>query len=88
MARGGPAAERRRTDSLAGRLRMETAEAERICTERAATSRRVTALARSRGLRRFLVRGPWRMRAALLWVALAHNLLRAATLRHAAALTA
>ena len=39
---------------------------------------------RNRGLRAFTVRGRQRARAVLLWYALAHNLMRAITLRAAA----
>ena len=62
---------------------MLTAEAQAIYRERAATSECVNALARQRGLRQFVVRGLAKVRAVLLWFALAHNLLRAATLRAA-----
>jgi transposase len=40
---------------------------------------------RNRGLQRFLLRGRKKVRAVLLWFALAHNLLRAIALRHAEA---
>ena len=62
------------------RQRMRTPEAAEIYKERAATIECVNALARNRGLQRFLVRGVERVRAVVLWLALAHNLLRAVTL--------
>ncbi len=66
------------------RQRMGTAAAKTIYKERAATSECVNALARNRGLRQFLVRGLVKVKAVLLWFALAHNLLRAMALRRAA----
>src|SRR5712692_8606074 len=66
------------------RQRMGTEAAKTIYRERAATSECVNAIARNRGLQRFLVRGVARVRAVLLWFALAHNLMRAAALRQAA----
>jgi len=70
-------------DALVGewRQRMATAEAKAVYRERAATSECVNARARNRGLRQFGVRGLSKARAVLLWVALAHNLMRAAGLR-------
>jgi transposase len=68
----------------AWRTRMATAEAKAIYKERAATSECVNALARNRGLRQLLVRGLPKARTVLLWFALAHNLLRAVTLRRLA----
>jgi transposase/IS5 family transposase len=65
----------------AWRARMATPAAKEVYKARAATSECVNALARNRGLQRFLVRGLNKARAVLLWFALAHNLLRAATLR-------
>jgi transposase/IS5 family transposase len=62
------------------RQRMCTPEAAQIYKERAATIECVNALARNRGLQRFLVRGVERVRAVVLWLALAHNLLRAVSL--------
>jgi len=62
------------------RQRMRTPEAAEIYKERAATIECVNALARNRGLQRFLVRGVERVRAVVLWLALAHNLWRAVTL--------
>ena len=76
------------TDSeaiAAWRVRMGTAEAKEIYKERAATAECVNALSRNRGLRQFLVRGIRKVRAVLLWFALAHNLLRRVQLRLAAA---
>lgn len=63
------------------RRRMGTPRAQAIYKQRAATSECVNAIARNRGLQRFVVRGVKKARAVLLWFALAHNLLRAVTLR-------
>ncbi len=68
------------------RPRMGTAEAKGVYGERAATVECVNALARNRGLRQFVVRGLRKVRAVLLWFALAHNLMRAAGLRRAVAM--
>jgi transposase len=67
------------------RERMATDEAKVIYRERAATAECVNALARNRGLQRFLVRGLQKVKAVILWYVLAHNLMRAAALRAAAA---
>jgi transposase len=67
------------------RQRMATDEAKAIYRERAATAECVNALARNRGLQRFLVRGLRKVQAVVLWFALAHNLMRAVALRAAAA---
>jgi transposase/IS5 family transposase len=67
------------------RQRMATDEAKAIYRQRAATAECVNALARNRGLQRFLVRGLRKVKAVVLWFALAHNLMRAVTLRAAAA---
>jgi transposase len=67
------------------RQRMGTERAKEIYKHRAATSECVNAIARNRGLRQFLVRGLARVKAILLWFALAHNLMRAVALRRAAA---
>ena len=77
----------RRDDAAvsAWRQRMATPEAQAIYRERAATCECVNALARNRGLQRLMVRGLAKARAVLLWFALAHNLVRAATLRRAVA---
>jgi transposase len=69
----------------AWRQRMATDQAKAIYKERAATAECINALARGRGLIRVLVRGAAKVRAIALWFALAHNLLRAAQLRAAAA---
>jgi len=66
------------------RQRMATDEAKAIYRERAATAECVNALARNRGLQRFLVRGLRKVKAVVLLYALAHNLMRAVTLRAAA----
>jgi transposase len=63
------------------RQRMATPEAKEIYKERAATAECVNALARNRGLAQFRVRGRPKVRAVVLWYVLAHNLMRAATLR-------
>jgi transposase len=68
------------------RGRMSTPEARAIYKERAATIECVNALARNRGMRQFLVRGLRKIKAVVLWFALAHNLVRAAFLRQQAAL--
>jgi len=67
------------------RQRMATDEAKAIDRQRAATAECVNALARNRGLQRFLVRGLRKVKAVVLWYALAHNLMRAVALRAAAA---
>lgn len=70
------------TDAVAQwRERMSTPEAQVIYKQRAATAECVNALARNRGMRQFLVRGLQKIKAVVLWFALAHNLVRAATLR-------
>ena len=74
----------RRGDSpavAAWRIRMGTDEAKTIYRQRAATAECVNAIARNRGLQAFRVRGRTKVRAVLLWFALAHNLMRAITLR-------
>jgi len=63
---------------------MATAEAKAIYRQRAATAECVNALARNRGLQRLQVRGLAKVKAVVLWYALAHNLMRAVTLRAAA----
>jgi transposase len=69
----------------AWRQRMGTEGAKAIYKERASTAECVNALARGRGLIRLLVRGLAKVKAIALWHALAHNLLRAASLRAASA---
>ena len=59
--------------------------AKAIYRQRAATAECVNALARNRGLQRFLVRGLRKVKAVALWYALVHNVMRAVTLRAAAA---
>jgi hypothetical protein len=81
----------RATDSAAvaaWRQRMASAEAQAIYKERAATAECVNALARNRGLRQLLVRGVAKVKAVALWYAIAHNLLRAVSLRAALAVQA
>lgn len=60
----------------AWRARMGTEQAKRIYKERAATAECVNAISRNRGLQQFRVRGIKKVRAVLLWFALAHNLIR------------
>ncbi len=67
------------------RRRMGTAEAKEIYKDRASTAECVNAIARNRGLQQFLVRGLAKVRAVVLWFALAHNLMRAVALRAEAA---
>jgi len=67
------------------RKRMATDEAKAIYRQRASTAECVNALARNRGLQRFLVRGLRKVKAVVLLYALAHNLMRAVALRAAAA---
>jgi len=68
----------------AWRQRMATPQAQAIYKERASTAECVNAQARNRGLRQFLVRGLAKVRIIALWYALAHNLMRALSLRAAA----
>lgn len=63
------------------RTRMATDAAKEIYKQRAATAECSNAQARNRGLQRFLIRGLRKVKAVALWYALAHNLIRAATLR-------
>lgn len=58
----------------AWRQRMGTDQAKAIYRERAATAECVNAQARNRGLLRFLVRGTAKVKAVLMWHALAHNM--------------
>lgn len=62
------------------RERMGTEEAKEIYKERAATAECVNAIARNRGLIQFTIRGLEKVRVSLLWFALAHNVMRAASL--------
>jgi transposase len=68
----------------AWRVRMGTQDAKDIYRERAATAELVNAQARNRGLRLLPVRGLAKVRAVLLWFALAHNVVRTVALRGAA----
>jgi len=68
------------------RVRMGSPEAKEIYKERASTAECVNAISRNRGLRQFLVRGLRKVRAVVLWFAIAHNLMRAVALRAEAAL--
>jgi transposase len=63
------------------RQRMGTAEAKEVYKARAATVECVNAIARNRGLQRLLVRGERKVRAVLLWFAIAHNMMRSLSLR-------
>jgi transposase len=63
------------------RRRMSTDEAKETYKQRASTAECVNAQARNRGLQRFLVRGLSKVKAIALWYALAHNVMRAETLR-------
>jgi transposase len=67
------------------RKRMATDEAKEIYKERAATAECVNAIARNRGLYQVRVRGKPKVLAVVLWYVLAHNLMRATTLRAAQA---
>jgi transposase len=84
MKNGSDPHQRRADESQAvgdWRERMGTDEAKEIYKDRAATAECVNAIARNRGLQQFTVRGQVKVRAVLLWYALAHNLIRAVTLR-------
>ena len=69
----------------AWRQRMGTDTAKTIYKLRAATAECINAIARNRGLQQFRVRGLDKVRAILLWFAVAHNLIRAVELRRLAA---
>jgi transposase len=70
------------TDAVAQwRQRMATPEAQEIYKERAATAEWTNAMARNRGMQQFLVRGLEKVKAVVLWFALAHNLVQSASLR-------
>jgi len=62
------------------RKRMGTEEAKEIYKERAATAECVNAIARNRGLIQLTVRGLKKVKVSLLWFALAHNVMRTASL--------
>ena len=75
------------TDSAAvaeWRQRMGTDEAKMIYRDRAASVECANAAARNRGLQQFVVRGVGKVKAAFLWFALAHVMMRAHALRSAA----
>jgi transposase/IS5 family transposase len=63
------------------RQRMATPQAKEIYKERASTAECVNAHTRNRGLYQFRVRGLAKVKAVVLLYVLAHNLMRAATLR-------
>ncbi|MBY0231722.1 MAG: transposase [Gemmataceae bacterium] len=65
----------------AWRVRMGTAVAKEIYKERASTAECVNAQARNRGLTRLLVRGLAKVKAAVMWFAIAHNVARWFSLR-------
>lgn len=65
----------------AWRTRMASEEAKAIYKDRAATAECVNAQARNRGLHQLRVRGQLKAKAIALWHALAHNLMRAVSLR-------
>ena len=67
------------------RQRMSTPEGHEIYKQRASTAEWTNAMARNRGMRQFLVRGLRKIKAVVLWFALAHNLVQAAALRRKAA---
>lgn len=69
----------------AWRKRMATPEAKEIYKQRAATAECVNAIARNRGLQRLLVRGQRKVRTVFTLYAIAHDLMRAITLRALAA---
>lgn len=71
----------------AWRIRMGTDEAKERYKDWAATAECVNAIARNRGLQRFVVRSREKARAIGLWFALAHNLMRTVALRRIAAAT-
>ncbi len=65
----------------AWRARMKTDEAKAIYKERASVAECVNAQARNRGLLRLLVRGLRKVKAVVLWYAIAHNVRRGFSLR-------
>lgn len=65
----------------AWRARMKTEEAKAIYKERASVAECVNAQARNRGLLRLLVRGLRKVKAVVLWYAIAHNMRRGFSLR-------
>jgi len=80
---GDPHVRREKESQAVGdwRERMGTEEAKEIYKDRAATAECVNAIARNRGLQQFRVRGLIKVKAILLWHALAHNLIRIFALR-------
>lgn len=65
----------------AWRIRMGTAAAKELYKQRGETAEWVNACMRQRGMQQFSVRGLAKVKAAVLWYVLAHNLLRAEALR-------
>ncbi len=63
------------------RYRMGTDATKTLYKLRAATAECINAIARNRGLQQFRVRSLRKVKAVLLWFALAHNLMRAVELR-------
>ena len=78
--RTSPARESDGPGQRAWRARMQTPEAAEIYKQRAATAECVNALARNRGLGRFLVRGLTKCTAVMTLFVLAHNVMRAVEL--------
>jgi hypothetical protein len=72
----------------AWRVRMGTEAGKAVYRTRGRTAEWVNALARNRGLQQLRVRGAERVRAAVTWFAIAHNVLQADLLRRRAAGTA
>ena len=90
-ARPEPAPKQKKKDYSPGvqkwLARMETEEAKAICKHRPASVECANADARNRGFYQVLVRGLQKVRAVMLWFALAHNLLRAYALKKQKAAT-
>jgi len=85
-ARKKPARQRKDKPGVAAwRARMDTPEGKEIYKRRAQTAELSNAQARNRGLYQVLVRGLVKVKAVVLWHALAHNLTRLWALRTAAA---
>jgi hypothetical protein len=70
------------------RVRMGTQEGRDLYRKRGETAEWINALARNRGLQQLRVRGAERVRAAVTWFAIAHNVLQADLLRRRAEGTA
>jgi transposase len=72
-------------ETMRWRRRMQTPRAKQLYKLRAATAECVNAIARNRGFEKLRVRGREKAKAILFWYALAHNALRALSLRSAPA---